>query len=780
MTNSDTTDASGDILVGVSQTGTVRTPQLLLPALAVTATAAGAVAWVLLDVVAGRQAFLSGGVFGLAVALVIGTVRWLPLPLRPHPPIARMYVPLVLVRSTGWLLFAAEAALHPLRLPALGDLPTVLQAVAVLYATMVMSPHRKRSRTFRMLFDGVLAGVTVLFALWVAALGVPHGHRVAGVPTVLGLLVCLLVLVETVTVVLVLVRDGGDRRLSGVIGIVLLAAADLRLLSAGLGGGVRGTDRVTVLLWCGGWLAIAWVTCLSRPVPADRRPPDAVDRAERRATMVATAILLGSTLVVLVAGPGGMQAVPGGTTGGLLVAAIACLFAARDVFLGGTRARLMESLRTQATLDPLTGLANRRGLTGILRQVTAGSSEWVVLALDLDGFKAVNDLHGHAVGDEVLVTAADVLRALCPAGGMAARTGGDEFALLCPGDIADGRLLAGRIRAGVEARLRRLTLAPRITVSVGVGRLDPRAGGPSGPGDRLAVLVEAAAALRSAKSGGGNRVEVYPGRVARERERRLLVESRLREALAAGRITTVGQPVVDLRTGRAVTFEALARWDDEVLGTVPPEEFVAVAEETGLVAELGRQVLRSAVVGFRSAVSTGSGVSLAVNVSPVELRLPGCADAMTDILRATGFPAGDLVVEVTEAVVIRAGDPAVRALAELSSLGIQVAIDDFGTGYSALGYLRRLPVQVLKVDRSLLAEALVSERTRQILAGVVDLARRVGLPVVIEGIEDDAGARLARDLGADRGQGYRLGPPVSWSGLARGRLRSAQGLRPSG
>jgi EAL domain-containing protein (putative c-di-GMP-specific phosphodiesterase class I) len=276
------------------------------------------------------------------------------------------------------------------------------------------------------------------------------------------------------------------------------------------------------------------------------------------------------------------------------------------------------------------------------------------------------------------------------------------------------------------------------------------------------VLVEAAAALRAAKAGGRNRVEVYPGRVARERERRLVVESRLREALAAGLITTVGQPVVDLRTGAAVAYEALARWEDAQLGPVPPEEFVAVAEETGLVAELGRQVLRSAVEGFAGSGLVGSGVLLAVNVSPVELRLPYHADAVAAILQSAGFPPWDLVVEVTEAVVIRAGDPAVRALAELSDLGVRVAIDDFGTGYSALGYLRRLPVQVLKVDRSLLAEALLSERTRQILAGVVDLAHRLRLPVVVEGIEDESGARLARELGADRGQGFWLGPPAPW------------------
>ncbi|MBI4939611.1 MAG: EAL domain-containing protein, partial [Actinobacteria bacterium] len=261
-------------------------------------------------------------------------------------------------------------------------------------------------------------------------------------------------------------------------------------------------------------------------------------------------------------------------------------------------------------------------------------------------------------------------------------------------------------------------------------------------------------------------VQVYPGLVARQRERRLLLEARLPQALADGSVTAVGQPIVDLRTGAVVAVEALARWDDDLLGQVPPAEFVVVAERSGLVPELGRCVLRSAVEGYREHGLVGSGLRLAVNVSPLELRGPGYIDGLAEVLARTGMPARDLVVEVTEAVVIEAGDPAVRVLSAINDLGVQVAIDDFGTGYSALGYLRRLPVQALKVDKSLVGEALTSVRTRQIVSGVVDLARRLGLVVTREGIEDGDTARLAVDLGADQGQGYWFGRPVTWDLVA--------------
>jgi EAL domain-containing protein (putative c-di-GMP-specific phosphodiesterase class I) len=273
-------------------------------------------------------------------------------------------------------------------------------------------------------------------------------------------------------------------------------------------------------------------------------------------------------------------------------------------------------------------------------------------------------------------------------------------------------------------------------------------------------------------------VEVYADGVAAARERRIILERRLRLAVARGTVESYGQPVVDLADGSLRGFEALARWTDEELGIVPPTEFIEVAEQTGLVVALGEHLVDVTLAQARAAGVFDAGLTVAINVSPIQLRVPGFVQVVRHHLDRHGVPPRLVTVEVTEAILVADDDPAVRTLEELAELGVDIAIDDFGTGYSALGYLRRLPVGVLKVDRSLTTN-LAESRTLAIVEAVVGMARRMDIRVVMEGIEEESIAQACRRLGADLGQGWLFGCAVPWK-RAAGLIDGSQVVRGAG
>ena len=736
------------------------TTRVVLARAVVALAFAGLGTWTVAAAAAGRDAFVPGALFVLATAVFFVAPGAVGLPPPPAVPAERSFVsyhvPLIVLRGSVWLLFAAEAAVHPLGLPALGDVPAALQAFAVVGGLALLSRHRTTARAVRLLVDSLLTSAAATLALWVTVIG---PRAAGGVRDVVAVALCFVFVLQVVAVVHVVVRDRTPHWPLAAGTIVGVGGADVLVVLAGLGPGPRAVGVPAAVLSCAGALLSAVTAYGARTRPPQARAVD--DAGEARASSASVLLVVACLAVTVLARPGG-PGLPPGRAGAALGLAVVAAFAARDLLLARARGRLTTLLRRQAAVDPLTGLANRRGLTDTLERLAGDRRPWVVLALDLDGFKAVNDLHGHHAGDAVLVDVGAVLRAHCPPGGLAARTGGDEFALVFPGDLGDGERLAGRIVAAVRGTAGSGPGAP-LTTSVGVGQVAP-AGSPDRV-DPLVAFVEAGAALRSAKAAGRDTVRVYTGTVAREHARRLLVESRLRAAVGSGALHSVAQPIVDLRTRRLVAVEALARWDDPVLGPVPPSEFVPAAEAAGLVGAVGAAVRAHAVAGYRACL-TGSGVRLAVNVSPLELGAPGVLDELSALRERAGLAAGDLVVEVTEAVLIARGDPALRTLAALDDLGVGVSIDDFGSGYSALGYLRRLPVSAVKIDRELLGEALTSVRTRHIVAGVADLAARLGLPVTVEGIEDADGARLAVELGAVLGQGYWFSRPVPWPELA--------------
>jgi diguanylate cyclase (GGDEF)-like protein/PAS domain S-box-containing protein len=424
------------------------------------------------------------------------------------------------------------------------------------------------------------------------------------------------------------------------------------------------------------------------------------------------------------------------------------------------RAAIEEELRTQALEDPLTGLANRSYLAAHVEQAIGGadrSEDHIsLLLLDLDRFKVVNDTLGHGAGDELLCAVADRLRSTIRRGDLAARLGGDEFVVVCAG--AGG---APHEVAALSRRLLDAVAAPyvvdgrelHISASAGLVFAD----GPDVTAESL--LRDADVAMYRAKEHGGARYEVFDAGLRARVVHRLTVESELRRAVERNELSLRVQPVVDLHRDEVAGFEALVRWEHPERGTVPPAEFIGVAEETGLIVPIGRWVLNEALRWLSELQrAAGRPLRMSVNLSGRQIA-PGLGEEVRAALGAAGVSPRDLTLEVTETLLVE-GPGAVEVLDGIRRLGVAIAIDDFGTGWSSLGALQRHPVDVLKLDRSLVAPAGSDESAAALARAVVEMAQALGLDVVAEGIEDDAQCAAMRALGCPHGQGYWFSRPI--------------------
>ncbi|HEX7746805.1 MAG TPA: bifunctional diguanylate cyclase/phosphodiesterase [Micromonosporaceae bacterium] len=413
--------------------------------------------------------------------------------------------------------------------------------------------------------------------------------------------------------------------------------------------------------------------------------------------------------------------------------------------------------RELAHTDPLTGLANRRGLLRALGWGRPGST-CVLLAVDMDGFKQVNDTRGHDVGDAVLADIARRLRHNLRAGDVAARLGGDEFAVLMWSGLPEAIAAAERLR-DVLSRPYRLTTGPLVlSASIGLASC--------GSADSIqGLLRNADLALRAAKQAGKNRVEQYDRGYDRRIRRRATLEQELRGAIDRGELHLAYQPVVAVPSARPVGAEALLRWQHPRLGAVGPDEFIPLAEECGMIADLGAFVLHEACRQLSLWFGAGHDLWLSVNVSPLELDAPAYGTRVDEALRAHYVPPQRLVLEVTEHAVATNVDEMSRRLCALQSLGLRIALDDFGAGYSSLGQLRRLPIDLLKIDQSLVA---VSEDAWAVNGGgsapmvdvVVRLGHQLGLEVIAEGVSNQAELMAVTRAGCRFGQGQLFGYPV--------------------
>ena len=430
-----------------------------------------------------------------------------------------------------------------------------------------------------------------------------------------------------------------------------------------------------------------------------------------------------------------------------------------------------ESLAHQARHDPLTGLPNRTVLADRLDQALARrhrrSSSVAVFFIDIDHFKWLNDALGHATGDRLLIEVASRLRDAVRPGDTVARFGGDEFVMLCE-DLDDelhAAALARRLAGVVSSPLTLDSHQVTPTLSIGIALA-------SATGDETAgaLLRDADAAMHRAKAGGRDRYEIFDTQMRDRARDRLETESALRNAINRGEFVVFFQPEVDLTTNQVVGVEALVRWDHPERGRLSPDEFIPLAEETGLIVPLGSFVLAEAcrqVAAWQRRYPRVSRLSLAVNLSARQLLAPGLNEVVRAALARTGLAPGSLCLEITESVLLEDAESSLAALAALKEIGVRLGVDDFGTGYASLTYLKRFPVDVLKIDKSFVAGLVDDRQDRAIVSSVVDLAHAFGLATVGEGVETVEQLELLRSLGCDLAQGYFWSPALPAEELAR-------------
>jgi diguanylate cyclase (GGDEF)-like protein len=432
---------------------------------------------------------------------------------------------------------------------------------------------------------------------------------------------------------------------------------------------------------------------------------------------------------------------------------------AEHASLAFTDAKMADALVYQALHDSLTGLPNRSlfmdRLGHCLARSTRGMNPAAVMYIDVDAFKSVNDSLGHAAGDELLVTVAGRLDSCVRPGDTVARLGGDEFVVLL--EEVDSPEEACRVAERVLEELRRpCTLHGHeliVTASVGIA---------TGFEGAAELVRNADVAMYRAKSTGKGRYEVFePGMRDRIVER-VTLERHLRRALERNELTLAYQPIVRLDTGEIVSVEALARWTDPELGVVPPNRFIPIAEEAGLILPLGSWVLRQAVrqaASWRERLGD-SAPTVNVNVSGIELEQSDVVARVRNTLAEAGLPPASLVVEITETVLMDDSEHVRSTLAGLRDLGVQIAVDDFGTGYSSLQFLSRFPIDVLKIPKPFVDDVDTPSGSSALARAIIDLAENFSLRTVAEGIEQPGQAHTLRDLGCSWGQGYHFARPV--------------------
>ena len=425
-----------------------------------------------------------------------------------------------------------------------------------------------------------------------------------------------------------------------------------------------------------------------------------------------------------------------------------------------------QEMRRRALHDPLTGLPNRTLVVDRLAQALDRDARrhgtTAVILLDVDHFKVVNDSLGHDAGDQLLLAIAPRLVAAVRPGDTVGRLGGDEFVVLCE-DVPDrdtAARVAGRL---VDAFAEPFMLEGEVhhlSASVGIARTGE---GGATPGE---LLRNADAAMYRAKERGRDRFELFDEELRERTVDRLRLERELREAVPAGQLALDWQPIVALDDGSVVGLEALVRWHHPQRGIVPPGRFVPIAEDAGLITEIGNWVLRTACREGAAWRSGGRALSLHVNLSPRQVADPRLPQVVEEALAGAGLDPAMLVLEITETSLMEAGPAPLEVLTQLTELGVRLVLDDFGTGWSSLSRLRHFPIDGLKVDRSFVAELDGDDRAGGlIVAGVVEMARALALTSVAEGIETPAQADLLRRLGCRYGQGFLFARPMPASAV---------------
>jgi diguanylate cyclase (GGDEF)-like protein len=434
-----------------------------------------------------------------------------------------------------------------------------------------------------------------------------------------------------------------------------------------------------------------------------------------------------------------------------------------------------RSLRAEMLRDTLTGLPNRtafnEAVEAVLEDPAFQPGGHGVLVVDMRRFSRVNECVGAIAGDELLITFARRLCSGLRAGDVLARTGGDEFGILMRLEkgLDDAVQAAERIRAALAAPFRLSELEIRVDCAFGCALLSGH--------EELAdeVLRNAQFALKRAKASG--EIQIYEPNQARAARRRFSIETELRRAIESGGLRLAYQPLVDLATGAVGGFEALARWNHPQRGPISPTEFIPVAEESGLIVPLGRWALDTALAtlaGWDEAAGAPLPFPISVNLSAIQLARDDVAAQVDEALARHGFGGERLTLELTESAIIQDPARATKVLKALQALKVRVAMDDFGTGYTSLAYLQRLPIDVLKIDRSFVSHMLADADSVAIVRAILSLARALGMETTAEGIDTPELAEALAQLGCTHGQGYHFARALEpAAALAYWRARSA-------
>jgi diguanylate cyclase (GGDEF)-like protein len=418
-----------------------------------------------------------------------------------------------------------------------------------------------------------------------------------------------------------------------------------------------------------------------------------------------------------------------------------------------------EAAVRQASRDAMTDLPNRATVLPHLEEMLAapvddGRGVATVLFVDIDRFKQINDVHGHAAGDQFLIAVAELLRSVVRKGDLVGRLSGDEFVVLTHTQaVTDATALAERIIAAIEQPMRLAGRGVRHSASVGIAFAEV--------GDNAERLIENAdLAMYAAKDRGRGRFACYNAGLRQRALERVAIEAELRRALSEREVVPHFQPIVHQREQRVVGFEALARWQHPERGLLPPAAFLAVAQETGQIVEIDRQILASAcqAVAHWQALDPSRDLTLSVNVSGLTLADPTLVPWVVRVLAESGLEASRLYLEITETMLVDDQVGTTDTLSHLRALGIQLAIDDFGTGYSSLLYLKRLPVGILKIDRSFIQGLGQHRGDEVIVEAVVRVSQALGIEPIAEGVETAHQAERLLALGCDRLQGFLYSP----------------------
>jgi diguanylate cyclase len=731
----------------------------------------------------GLPAVLAWSYVGLAFLLALLLVALSPSPLAPLPlTVVGVASPVLILvgrrrnrPSTGvpWALYAASCAvfivgavlrqvLAETPLAPAADAATLTGYALVLSAFIaILRTRRGGGRGLHELLDGLIV-VTAAAGVAVVAFTIPTVTRGDLTPFALLQGVYPVIDVCVLFVILLLSWTSKER----VPAYWLLAAATVATLTGDLGYAWIGTQGQLVgsplldlpFVFGFGCLGAAALHPSMRTLTATQERPVQAWSRSRLAVLVG-AVLLPPAVVL-----GWSHTDAAHWVGAVTGAVVTLLLLVRAVGAVRGYVRSQEGLRHQATRDALTGLANRPHLVErvdvLLAWAEERSAHVDLLFLDVDGFKLVNDSWGHHVGDQVLVAATERLLEVTRPDDVVARIGGDEFVVArCASEPGahDGQVLAADV---IDAFRRPLSVSDTLlvtTVSVGMARSTP-------PATAEGLLRDADTAMYRAKDAGRNRCVVFDSTMRDSVRARVETELALRHALDRDQLLLHYQPIVAVETGEPQGVEALLRWAHPGRGMVSPLDFIPVAEETGLIVEIGewvvsealRQLARWRAAGIRPG---GRDLFMSVNVSARQLQEPRFVEHVQRELARHAVPAESLVIELTESAMMADPHASGVLLARLRELGVQISVDDFGTGYSSLSHLRRFPVGKVKIDRAFVAGIEDSADDEEIVRAIVAMSLAMGLEVVAEGIETQGQRELLRRLGVPLGQGWLFGRP---------------------